>query len=197
MVRSWNSSCGVTRSSLPISSGNDHLYCTAILLLCISHAIFFYYSTGSMIALDRPYIASSAESALDTAEELCLEYGSATQLYLVPFIQHEEQVRLYFLTKWFYFLQYHKIKYFLYQVSVALSQNRNQGSRLLSMLDHSQAPIISQVTLPCDSQGSVDFTSYPFQVSSSSVQHVFSLPTYQLSCFFLPWWSRKGLTATI
>lgn len=53
-----------------------------------------------MIALDRPYIASSVESAVDTAEELCLEYGSATQLYLVPFIQHEEQVCHDFLIKW-------------------------------------------------------------------------------------------------
>ncbi|KAK4800964.1 hypothetical protein SAY86_021451 [Trapa natans] len=120
------------------------------------------FSTGSMIALDRPYIASSAEGTLDTAEELCLEYGSATQLYLVPFIQHEEHV------------------------SVVLSQNRNQGLRLLSMLDHSQAPVVSQVTLPCDSQGSVDFTSYPFQVSASSVQHVICLPRHQLCSFFLP-----------
>ncbi|OWM88058.1 hypothetical protein CDL15_Pgr016631 [Punica granatum] len=97
------------------------------------------FSIGSMIALDRPYIASSVESGLEMAEELCLEYGSATQLYLVPFIQHEEQV------------------------SVALSQNRYQGSRLLAMLDPSQATTVSQVTLPCDSQGSVDFTNYPFQ----------------------------------
>jgi hypothetical protein len=45
-----------------------------------------------MLALDRPYIASSAESAIETSHELCLEYGSATQLFLVPFLQHEEQV---------------------------------------------------------------------------------------------------------
>lgn len=49
-------------------------------------------STGSMIAIDRPYIASSKESAVQTTSERCLEYGSATQLYLVPFVQHEEQV---------------------------------------------------------------------------------------------------------
>lgn len=45
-----------------------------------------------MLALDRPFIASSCSSALETSDELCLEYGSATQLYLVPLIQHEEQV---------------------------------------------------------------------------------------------------------
>ncbi|XP_010024788.2 uncharacterized protein LOC104415231 isoform X1 [Eucalyptus grandis] len=97
------------------------------------------FSVGSMIALDRPYIANCIESALETAEELCLEYGSATQLYLVPFIQHEEQVY------------------------VALSQNRCQGSRLLAAVDPTQSQMVSQVTLPRDSQGSIDFTNYPFQ----------------------------------
>lgn len=50
------------------------------------------FSVGSMLALDRPFIASSIDDALESSEEICLEYGSATQLYLVPFIQHEEQV---------------------------------------------------------------------------------------------------------
>lgn len=45
-----------------------------------------------MLALDQPFIASSKDSALESFEEICLEYGSATQLYLVPLIQHEEQV---------------------------------------------------------------------------------------------------------
>ena len=45
-----------------------------------------------MLALDKPYIASSGECDIETSEEFCLEYGSATQLYLVPYIQHEEQV---------------------------------------------------------------------------------------------------------
>ena len=45
-----------------------------------------------MLALDRPYIANSLESAVEASDEICLEYGSATQLYLVPFVQHEEQV---------------------------------------------------------------------------------------------------------
>lgn len=50
------------------------------------------FSVGSMLALDRPFIASSEDSDVATCEEFCLEYGSATQLYLMPFIQHEEQV---------------------------------------------------------------------------------------------------------
>lgn len=51
------------------------------------------------------------------------------------------------------------------QVCVALTPNRHQGSRLLSTLDPSQSTQVSQVSLPCDSHGSIDFSSYPFQVS--------------------------------
>ncbi|GFZ11496.1 nucleic acid-binding proteins superfamily [Actinidia rufa] len=88
-----------------------------------------FFRVGSMLALDRPFVASSVDTAIETGGEICLEYGSATQLYLVPFIQHEEQV------------------------SLALTQNRHQGSKLLSVLDASQGLKVSQVTLPCDSQG--------------------------------------------
>ena len=49
-------------------------------------------SVGSMLALDQPYISSIEEIAIETSYKFCLEYGSATKLYLVPFIQHEEQV---------------------------------------------------------------------------------------------------------
>ncbi|KAF5941539.1 hypothetical protein HYC85_019181 [Camellia sinensis] len=97
------------------------------------------FSVGSMLALDRPFVVNSFDTAIETCGEICLEYGSATQLYLVPFIQHEEQV------------------------SVALTQNRHQGSKLLSALDPSQGFKVSQVTLPCDSQGSIDFNNYPFR----------------------------------
>ena len=45
-----------------------------------------------MLALDRPFVASSVDTAIETCGEIYLEYGSATQLYLVPSIQHEEQV---------------------------------------------------------------------------------------------------------
>ncbi|KAJ4951927.1 hypothetical protein NE237_028759 [Protea cynaroides] len=50
------------------------------------------FSVGSMLAQGRPFIASTIYSNTVTAGELCLENGSATQLYLVPFIQHEEQM---------------------------------------------------------------------------------------------------------
>lgn len=103
------------------------------------------FSVGSMLALDRPFIASSEDSDVATCEEFCLEYGSATQLYLMPFIQHEEQV------------------------TVALTQNVYQGSRLLTTLDPSQGAKVSQVTLPCDSHGSVDFSDYPFRTFVSDL----------------------------
>ncbi|XP_015577535.2 uncharacterized protein LOC8289497 [Ricinus communis] len=97
------------------------------------------FSIGSMLALDRPYIASSKESGIETTSEFCLEYGSATQLFLVPFVHHEEQVY------------------------VPLTQNRYQGSKLMSASDPSQGSKVSQVSLPCNSQGSIDFTNYPFR----------------------------------
>ncbi|KAL1548203.1 hypothetical protein AAHA92_16467 [Salvia divinorum] len=93
------------------------------------------FSIGSMLALDKPFI----DSSLEASHELCLEYGSATQLYLVPTVPHKEQV------------------------SVALTQNHFQGSRLLNASNLSEGPLVSQVTLPCDSQGSIDFSNYPFR----------------------------------
>ncbi|XP_077240770.1 nucleic acid-binding proteins superfamily isoform X2 [Tasmannia lanceolata] len=94
---------------------------------------------GSMLALDRPFISNIIDSETEISEEICLEYGSATQLYLVPFIQHEEQVL------------------------VASTQNRCQGSRMLNALGESQGLKVSQVKLLCDSQGSIDFSNYPFR----------------------------------
>ncbi|OVA16786.1 hypothetical protein BVC80_1543g242 [Macleaya cordata] len=98
------------------------------------------FSVGSMLALDRPFVASAAESNIETCEELCLEYGTATQLYLVPFIQHEEQV-----------------------ICVASTQNRYQGSRPLNAITHTQGLKVSQVMLPCNSEGTIDFSNYPFR----------------------------------
>ncbi|AES91963.2 putative nucleic acid-binding protein [Medicago truncatula] len=97
------------------------------------------FRVGSMLALDKPYIASSVECDIQTSEEVCLEYGSATQLYLVPYIQHEEQV------------------------CVALTPNRHQGSRQMGSCNPTQGPRFSQVSLPCDSQGTVDFSNYPLR----------------------------------
>ncbi|XP_027368707.1 uncharacterized protein LOC113874692 [Abrus precatorius] len=96
-------------------------------------------SVGSMLALDKPYVASSVECDIKTSEDFCLEYGSETQLYLVPYIQHEEQV------------------------CVTLTPNRRQGSRPLGSYNPSQELRLSQVSLPRDSQGTIDFSNYPFR----------------------------------
>ncbi|KAJ6848450.1 uncharacterized protein M6B38_274375 [Iris pallida] len=96
-------------------------------------------SSGSMLAVDRPFIANITDSGIMTSQGVCLEYGSATQLYLVPFVQHEEQVLL------------------------ASTQIRYQGTRLSCGASQSQGLKVSQVSLPLNSQGSVDFSNYPFR----------------------------------
>jgi hypothetical protein len=45
-----------------------------------------------MLALDRPFIANFIDNNHEESQELCLEYGSASQLYMVPIAQLEEQV---------------------------------------------------------------------------------------------------------
>lgn len=45
-----------------------------------------------MLALDRPFIANFVHSNHEESQQLCFEYGSATQVYLVPIAQQEEQV---------------------------------------------------------------------------------------------------------
>ncbi|KAL2921160.1 DNA replication licensing factor MCM3-like protein 3 [Bienertia sinuspersici] len=97
------------------------------------------FSVGSMLAIDRPFIASALENGAETCDGVCLEYGSATQLYLVPFVTQGEQVCL------------------------ALTSNRLRGSRFGTASCPTQGPKASQLTLPCDSQGSVDYSNYPFQ----------------------------------
>ncbi|TKY54235.1 hypothetical protein E2542_SST18641 [Spatholobus suberectus] len=97
------------------------------------------FRVGSMLALDKPYVASSVDCDIETSEGLCLEYGSETQLYLVPYIQHEEQV------------------------CVTLTPNRRHGSRPLGSYNPSQDLKFSQVSLPRDSQGTIDFSNYPFR----------------------------------
>ncbi|ERN02146.1 uncharacterized protein LOC18430249 isoform X1 [Amborella trichopoda] len=98
------------------------------------------FSVGSTLALHRPFIANALDSRIDTSAEICLEYGSATQLYLMPFIQPKEQVL------------------------VASSQSRLSDSRLMNGTSQSQTFKVSQVTLPCDSHGSLDFSNYPFRL---------------------------------
>ncbi|XP_048594751.1 uncharacterized protein LOC125577361 [Brassica napus] len=92
-------------------------------------------SVGSMLGLERPYISSLEESAMEGKDEFCLEYGSATHLYIVPSTLQEETV------------------------CVSLSQNQCQGSKLLGSVG------VSQVTLPRDAKGSIDFSNYPFRTN--------------------------------
>lgn len=41
--------------------------------------------------MDRPFIANFIDNDYES-QELCLEHGSATQIYMVPIAQQEEQV---------------------------------------------------------------------------------------------------------
>uniref|UniRef100_A0A0E0KL45 Cell division control protein 24 OB domain-containing protein n=1 Tax=Oryza punctata TaxID=4537 RepID=A0A0E0KL45_ORYPU len=100
------------------------------------------FSVGSMLALDRPFIANCVHNNHEESQELCLEYGSATQVYLVPIAQQEEQILL------------------------TPTQIRSQGSRLSCVPSNHMA---SQVTLPRDLHGSVDFSKYPFRVYVSDL----------------------------
>ncbi|KAK7264707.1 hypothetical protein RJT34_32317 [Clitoria ternatea] len=97
------------------------------------------FRVGGMLALEKPYVASSVEYDIETSDDFCLEYGSETQLYLVPYIQHEEQV------------------------CVTLTPNRRQGTRPLGSYNLTQDLRFSQVSLPRDSQGTIDFSNYPFR----------------------------------
>ncbi|TVU44279.1 hypothetical protein EJB05_03715, partial [Eragrostis curvula] len=94
------------------------------------------FSVGSMLALDRPFISNVVDNDHEESQELCLEYGSATQVYLVPIAQQEEQVLL------------------------TPTQVRSQGPWLSCVpMDN----VGSQITLPRDMHGSVDFSKYPYR----------------------------------
>ncbi|KAL5684286.1 hypothetical protein ACJX0J_010671, partial [Zea mays] len=99
-------------------------------------------SVGSMLALDRPFIANFIDNNHEDSQELCLEYGSATQVYMVPIAQQEEQVPF------------------------TPTQVKSQGPRLSCVLTDNVA---SQVTLPRDLYGSVDFSKYPFRAYVSDL----------------------------
>jgi hypothetical protein len=43
-----------------------------------------------MLAVDSPFISNFVTSEREESEELCLEYGSATKIFLVPVIQQEQ-----------------------------------------------------------------------------------------------------------
>ncbi|KAK8966031.1 hypothetical protein KSP40_PGU010758 [Platanthera guangdongensis] len=96
------------------------------------------FSIGCMLALETPFMTTVPVCG-GVCEEICLEYGSATQLYLVPFAQHEEQVHF------------------------TSTQMRYQGT-MSSSIQSQSVTKDSQVTLPLNPQGLIDFSCYPFQV---------------------------------
>lgn len=172
MVPVQNFFCGVSRFCLQTYSGR--IPCAPLICFCFVYFLFsyfynwlwvrFFFSVGSTLALDKPFILSSKDSDLETSEEYCLEYGTATQLYLVPFIQNEEQVSP---NKYVRDNFSNCLKTYIRtsQVSLALTQSHHKGPKLSRPLDPSQGLVVSQVFLPCDSQGSIDFSNYPFRVS--------------------------------
>jgi hypothetical protein len=46
-----------------------------------------------------------------------------------------------------------------------MTPNRHQGSRQMGLDNPTQGLRFSQVSLPCDSQGTIDFSNYPLRVS--------------------------------
>ncbi|KAK8951966.1 hypothetical protein KSP39_PZI004180 [Platanthera zijinensis] len=101
------------------------------------------FSIGCMLALETPFITTFPVSG-GVCEEICLEYGSATQLYLVPFTQHEEQVHF------------------------TSTQMRYQGT-MSSSIQSQSVTKDSQVTLPLNPQGLIDFSCYPFRTYVSDL----------------------------
>ncbi|XP_078445149.1 nucleic acid-binding proteins superfamily isoform X2 [Wolffia australiana] len=97
-------------------------------------------SVGSMLALEKPFLGTPINCGFGENEGITVEFGSATQLYLVPFVQPEEQV------------------------FIASTQSRSQRSSMPFAAAWSKDLKDSQVTLLCDSEGSVDFRNYQDRV---------------------------------
>jgi hypothetical protein len=45
-----------------------------------------------MVALERPFIATGWDCGLQSGAPICLQYGSVTHLYTLPYVPREEQV---------------------------------------------------------------------------------------------------------
>jgi hypothetical protein len=105
-----------------------------------------------MVALERPFIATGWDCGLQNGAPICLQYGSVTHLYTLPYVPREEQV------------------------TVGSSQSVNKWAKHRTEQlagcgpreDKNQSVFMSQVMLPRDSQGSVDFNNFPYRVCSWS-----------------------------
>ncbi|KAH7424629.1 hypothetical protein KP509_11G016700 [Ceratopteris richardii] len=102
------------------------------------------FSQGSMIAVERPFISQSDLHNNVRDSPIFLEYGSATRLYTVPLRHNEEQVLL---------------------------GTESQGRAKMSFGDHERSPgMSSQLLLPRDSHGSVDYCNFPVQLFVADVK---------------------------
>jgi hypothetical protein len=45
-----------------------------------------------MVALERPFIATGWDCGLQSGAPICLQYGSVTHLYTLPYVPREEQL---------------------------------------------------------------------------------------------------------
>lgn len=68
---------------------------------------------------------------------------------------------------------------------MASTQNHYQGSKVLTAVDPSQGTKVSQVTLPCDSRGAIDFSSYPFRVSKFDVYFLALITIYLKNLWYV------------
>jgi hypothetical protein len=184
-----------------------------------------------MVALERPFIATGWDCGLQSGAPICLQYGSVTHLYTLPYVPREEQVSycltyieicipIGFQVLWdpwgsliahmFWICRYpcsvlevclvklifdwlsrystynkwhvlnnssHEHEFGLVlKVTVGSSQSVNKWAKHRTEQlagcgpreDKNQSVFMSQVMLPRDSQGSVDFNNFPYRVCSWS-----------------------------
>jgi hypothetical protein len=48
-----------------------------------------------MVALERPFIATGWDCGLQNGAPICLQYGSVTHLYTLPYVPRDEQVSMF------------------------------------------------------------------------------------------------------
>ncbi|KAH9566237.1 hypothetical protein CY35_04G120500 [Sphagnum magellanicum] len=134
--------CDDTGDSLPLVLWDDQISISSLL------------SEGSMVALERPFIATGWDCGLQSGAPICLQYGSVTHLYTLPYVPREEQV------------------------TVGSSQSVNKWAKHRTEQlagcgpreDENQSVFMSQVMLPRDSQGSVDFNNFPYRLLIGHLQ---------------------------
>ncbi|MCO5590480.1 hypothetical protein L7F22_044450 [Adiantum nelumboides] len=122
------------------------------------------FSQGSMIALERPFISHTGSNNYQQDFSLFLEYGSASRIYTVPIVHDEEQVTL---------------------------ATESPKKLKTSFRSHERSPVVfSQLMLPRDSQGSIDYCNFPVR----KLQHLSKdIPTHRVDCF----WNERETMAQL